>query len=318
MALEETSEVSRLAVEDRDANLPTPKPKNLTVRSWVFTLNNYTDEDIQKLTEFGESGKCKYMVFGYETSKTGTPHLQGYIQIHKQMRMGAVGKMFKWHTEPTRGTPEQASDYCKKDGKFLEFGELSTAAKGAVKGGEAEKERWQNVIQLAADGKMEEIKEQDPQAYLRYYKTLQAIQKDHQPVPADIDDLPGYWIHGAPGVGKSRSVREDLQERGEKWYIKNCNKWWDNYQGEPNVIIDDFDKQRACMGHDLKIWADHYAFNAEIKGSSMPIRPKRIIVTSNYTPEQIWPDDPELAEAIRRRFKFLHMIGYDKTKKIFT
>jgi len=45
---------------------------------------------------------------------------------------------------------------------------------------------------------------------------------------------------------------------------------------------------------------------AESKGSSMQIRPKHFIVTSNYTPEQLF-DDPVLAQAIRRRFYFINI-----------
>lgn len=39
----------------------------------------------------------------------------------------------------------------------------------------------------------------------------------------------------------------------------------------------------------LKHWADKYPFRPEIKGASLaPIRPRRIFVTSNYPPEQIF------------------------------
>ena len=37
----------------------------------------------------------------------------------------------------------------------------------------------------------------------------------------------------------------------------------------------------------LKNWADKFPFQAEFKGGSMLIRPARIVVTSNYTPQQV-------------------------------
>lgn len=59
------------------------------------------------------------------------------------------------------------------------------------------------------------------------------------------------------------------------------------------------------MGYYLKIWADHSVISAEYKGGSKLIRPKRIIVTSNYTPEQIWPDKEGIVDPIRRRFTII-------------
>ena len=117
------------------------------------------------------------------------------------------------------------------------------------------------------------------------------------------DHLENQWIWGAPGVGKSRHVRE-------KWpnlYSKVPNKWWDGYQGEETVLLDDLQKSHACLSYYIKIWADHYPFSGEIKGSYVSLRPKRIIVTSNYHPSDIWTDDPTLLEAITRRFKIIHM-----------
>ena len=80
-------------------------------------------------------------------------------------------------------------------------------------------------------------------------------------------------------------------------YLKKANtKWWDGYVDQEVVIIDDFDKYHVQLGYELKIWLDHYPFIAERKGSSSMIRPKKIIITSNYHPQDIWDDNKTLTQ----------------------
>ena len=97
------------------------------------------------------------------------------------------------------------------------------------------------------------------------------------------------WRCGDSGSGKSSGVRRDY---GDSLYVKDATKWWDGYAGEETVVIDDWDPETTkYLRRYLKIWADHYPFKAEVKGGSMEIRPKRVIVTSQYTIEMCFPDE---------------------------
>jgi len=92
----------------------------------------------------------------------------------------------------------------------------------------------------------------------------------------------------------------------QKFYSKVAsNKWWEKYQGEDNVLIEDMDTTHAYQGYNLKIWADKYAFPVEIKFAADLIRPKIIIVTSNYSIKDVFPD-PSIHLPLLERFKVIH------------
>lgn len=261
-------------------------------KHWCFTINNWTEEDEKDLGAL--EPLTTYLVVGKESGEEGTPHLQGYLVFEKVHDFSWIKKrLSRAHIEKARGTPEQASNYCKKEGDFYESGALP------LQKGDAEKKRWEDAKHAAIRGDLDSI---PPDIYVRHYSTLKRIAFDHQPMPADAGATTGVWIYGPPGVGKSRGARE----RYPGAYLKLCNKWWDGYTGEKYVIIDDFDTCHTVLSHHLKLWADRYAFSAEQKGSTIRIRPEVICITSNYKIEDLWTDQ-SVVEALKRRFKCIHM-----------
>ncbi|MBP7541558.1 MAG: hypothetical protein KA802_16680 [Saprospiraceae bacterium] len=59
---------------------------NTTKSHWVFTLNNYTEDEEKALKTAIETHRFDYLVYGYETAPTtGTPHLQGYIYARNKI-----------------------------------------------------------------------------------------------------------------------------------------------------------------------------------------------------------------------------------------
>ena len=135
-----------------------------------------------------------------------------------------------------------------------------------------------------------------------YAKLKQSAQlfKLHSSNIQPNQELKNEWHWGPTGLGKSRHCRTTWPDA----YIKMPNKWWDGYENEETVLIEDVQKEHHMLGYHFKIWADHYPFKAEVKGTTITLRPARVIITSNYSPADIWTD-PAILEAIMRRFKVI-------------
>lgn len=97
-------------------------------KRWVFTLNNYTNEEEAALAALFEGDDVQYGIYGRETGDSGTPHLQGYVAFNEQHTFNQAKTKLgnRVHLELSRGTPKEASDYCKKDGDYNEYGSLPT------------------------------------------------------------------------------------------------------------------------------------------------------------------------------------------------
>lgn len=278
-------------------------------RCWVFTINNPKLGD-NKVPD----DAMTYMVVGEEVGEQGTNHVQGFVIMKKRTKVSTMKKFLPTaHLELMRGSSEQAADYCKKDGNFMEHGvfELiqpcrsNLTAKDRSKGGQISSEKFKQAISWSIGHEFVKLREEMPDMYFRHYHTIKRIAMDHPMPTMCLDKLDNEWIYGVPGIGKSRLVRQE----NDDLYIKPHSKWWLGYQGQKNVLIDDLSKTHApWIGDFLKIWADHYPFNAETKGDGSLIRPSRILITSNYSIEELWPQDEALQEALRRRFKVRHII----------
>lgn len=224
---------------------------------------------------------------------TGRSHWQCVVHFSKKTRRRGVVALFSQSAHAELSRSAAADIYVEKE---------DTAVSGTrFRLGEPvlnrnSKQYWERQWGLARSGNWEDC---DADVKIKYYNTLKKITFDFAEKPQNLLDVCGIWIYGPPGVGKSHTARD--------WYPnlfnKNLNKWWDGFKGEKQVLLDDVGCDHAkWIGWFLKIWADKYVFDGEVKGGTIKLRPHIIVVTSNYRVEELFGFDPILAEAINRRF----------------
>jgi len=265
-------------------------------RNFCFTYNNYPNTDLV------DNVVCKYIAYSHEVAPTtGTPHLQGWITFANTKTLDQARRLLPGcHLLVMHGSLAQNDTYCSKEGTqtLIERGvkPISNDNKGR-----AEKLRWQRARDLAKSGKLDDI---DADIYVRYYNTLKNIKKDHmsKPYPKDVKC---FWIYGPTGTGKSHSVETRFPDCYKK--CMDDLKWFDGYQGEDVIYLEDIDKYQVKWGGILKRLADRWPMQASVKGSMQYIRPGVVIVTSNYRIEDIWQDE-QTVDPLFRRFTVIEKL----------
>jgi len=280
------------------------------LRHFGFTYNNYNKVDnwgvqlVAALTELG----ANYYIWGKEIApSTGTPHLQGYVQLKKRKYFKTICKLLpSIHITIIRGSSQDNIDYCQKvDDDYYEFGEYRSVARGRGK----QKEDWDILVNQAREGQLDEIREHNPREYALYYRTWIQMKVDNMSPEATKKVC--IWLHGAPGLGKSRGVWSLFPEA----YPKMSNKWWDGYRGQQDVILDDLGTH--VLFDLLKRWSDRYKVIGEVKGLACPLSFVNFIITSNYSIRGLAAKsgsevDEVTIQAIQRRFQEVEAVRWDQ------
>lgn len=265
------------------------------LKKFCFTLNNYTPQEEQEIKEYIEKNAA-FAVIGHEVGENNTPHLQGYINSVKQTRFTAIKKVMpRAHLEKANGNDEQNLIYCTKTDKTpYIFGEPQHAGK------RNDLDTACKMIQ--AGSPMNAVAAECPVAYVKYAQGLQRLIERSQ-TPRDPNNPPVViWLWGAAGVGKTRFAYDHFP--ADKIYSKDGTPWWDNYQHQHVILVDDFD------GHwpfrDFLKFLDRYPYQGQIKGGYVTINSPVIIITCEYDPSHFWVNN-ELAQVNRRLTDILHV-----------
>ena len=270
---------------------------------WMFTYNNptHTQEEIIDLL----TPVAKYAVFQLERGEdTHTPHYQGYVHFLKQQRVTSVTKLFQAHWEQMykKSTPLACKTYCtKEDTREVDGGpwEIGTWTQKTAQGKRTDLDRFAKKAMKLTTA---ELFDKYPGHTLRYQTNVDKLKMKLAPKPQNLTGRCGIWLFGDTSTGKSEAARRIAEATGNgRYYDKLPSKWWDGYDGEDTVIIDDIGADAEWMAGSLKRFADKYPFPVEVKGSMLTVRPLLIICTSNYDLDEVFTKRQDNA-AINDRF----------------
>lgn len=115
---------------------------------------------------------------------------------------------------------------------------------------------------------------------------------------------PNVTVHiGPPGCGKT-SWCDETYGRGnwEKLPAPNGGNWWwttDCCRCD-TILIDDVTSQKIPEIGTLLEWTDIYPFKVNVKGGITEVKPKNVVITSNYSMEEWYPEAKNF-DALERR-----------------
>jgi len=275
-------------------------------RWWFFTWNNPEHPDFkQKLLN---EGGFTYIKFQYEKGKSGTKHYQGVFYWKCQITCSALTKRFPecGYFAPVKSI-EGAINYCgKKDSRLEGPWQKGTLPK---QGRRTDLLECKKIIDDG--GGMAELFEEQFANAVRYGRGLKEYHKLKHKNDKRTWQTICYVYYGDSGMGKTEAAKIEAAEWGGDTFWLTLEGgtfgkvWWDGYEGEENVIIDEFNCQIRLA--DFKRLIDSSPLSVPVKGGMVPFLAKRIWIMSNKMLDAWYyaaaPPGPE-RNALNRRLHY--------------
>lgn len=247
-----------------------------------------------------------YLGYGEEICPdTGRSHLQGYVMWKNARWHFACRKKFKAWFKVCSGTLQDQINYCSKDGKYKEWGNVPAQGK------RTDLNTVKDEI-LSLTKRVDDIVVENPMLYHQYGRTLErleiiAMRKLWRKEMTTCD-----WYWGGTGVGKSHTAFMDYDP--EKVYVWTDDRgWWNGYRQQEIVVINEF---RGEISFQMLLQlVDKWPFNVTVRNiGPVPFISKKIIITSCSPPDQVYKrscDDHDKFDQLMRRINVVHMMSHE-------
>lgn len=195
------------------------------VARWCFTLNNYSPQELNHIIETAENNdEIKYLIIGKEVGDSGTPHLQGFCILSRSCRLRAVKGLIspRAHFEASRGSNKQASEYCKKEGDFTEFGSY---AEPGTRTDFADFKAW--VLQQPNKPTAALVASEFPVLFIKYGRIMEWVDLVYPVVLPCVNPELREWqqqlettLEGEADDRKINFVIDPDGGKGKTWFVK--------------------------------------------------------------------------------------------------
>lgn len=201
------------------------------------------------------------------------------------------------HCEQMTSTRQAAREYSMKDEDYVEFGKW-------LEGGQGTRSDLNDVSEMVLEGKsLSYIAEHAGPQFIKYSSGIMRQKLYVQKAKARPEiEVMCFW--GGPGTGKTRAAVKLAMEweakTGQPWYKHTCDgSWFDGYDGEKFVIIDDFNSNIE-FSRFLQM-LDRYSCTVAVKGAMMAFPAEKIVITSNKHPKEWYSDTTYNVGQLARR-----------------
>jgi len=258
-------------------------------KTWTYTLNNWTDAELQR---FRDLEGVTYMVIGKEHGEegSGTHHLQGFITFKTKHRMTALKKIFpRAHFEPAIAA-DAAANYCMKE----DYEIINNRQQG-------KRNDLAAAVAFSREHGIKRMAAEYSEVFVKFHSGLIKLAQYAKP---ERNFKPHVtWIWGPTGSNKTRTVRE---KESDLWISAKDLKWWDGYENQEAVLLDDFRKD-FCTFHELLRILDRYPYWVQTKGGGTQLTARRMYITSCYHPAEVYDTREDIGQLTRRIDEIIEM-----------
>lgn len=295
---------------------------SIRTRNWVLTIN-YKDSDPESDDSLYERilklDHIRYFVFQLEQGEKGTNHHQMYLSFVHAKSFDHMKENFPTaHIEEMKGSPLQASEYCKKtsisysDFDFDSFEMEPIESNNYREWGDLPQQGKRNDLikiydMLSDDKPMQKIMDEYPSYYLRYRNSLHTVWQDimEEKFKSSFRYLNVLYISDIPGIGKTRYVME--KHGYENVYrVSNYKNPFDTYKCEDVILFEEF--RESLPVEQMLNYLDGYPLKLPARYNDKVACYTKVYIISNWDFEKQYADykDSSIKTYIAwlRRIKF--------------